>query len=342
MRRRDRLSGILYGIVIGSALGRRTEYLPLDAIHARYGTSGKMPLPTVPHLTDSGSLALSTVEALSAARFFNAPEIVRVTRAELIRWRDEWSSEESAASITRAISGLEEGQKRKYTWTRSASLVANSAVLPKAAIAAVIPDQEKALGVSQLQTALTNAAPASLVCAEMITLATRMLLDDAHPRELPAVLSSYAQKFANTPSTYRRTWLGDIESRWESKGPEELSAAWLRMAYLLDSVTGALGRTDDIVNVCEVFGTRGSPMTALASALYFAAKYSFDPNQAVSMACRTSGESADIAALTGALIGADCGTTRFHADWAQDVNDSWNIEQYVDILFDIDRKVRKE
>lgn len=335
MRQRDRLSGILYGAVIGSALGSRTEYLPLDAIHARYGTTGKMLLATTPRLTDSGSLTLATVEALRSARFYNSPETVRVTVAELARWRDEWAEDDSSAAITRAIENLADGRKRKTTWTRSPSLVPSGSVLAKAALTAVLTDKEKALGVAQLQTALTNAAPISLVTAELVSVATRLLLNDEHPRELPALLESYARRCANTPDTYRRAWLGDIEHRWESTGAQELSSAWLRAATLMSSVLDALAKGDRIVNVCEVFGARGSAATVLPAALYFTARYHTYPKDAVSMACRTSGDSADIASLTGTLIGAHHGTSRFPRDWVEETNRRWGMEEYADVLYSI-------
>jgi len=60
----DKSKGMIYGLAIGDALGRPTEFMSLSAIKTTYGEKGIQDLPDPALYTDDTQMSLALAEAL--------------------------------------------------------------------------------------------------------------------------------------------------------------------------------------------------------------------------------------------------------------------------------------
>ena len=63
----DKARGMIYGLAIGDALGRVTEFMSLSAIKTKYGEKGIQDLPDPALFTDDTQMSVAIAEALIKA-----------------------------------------------------------------------------------------------------------------------------------------------------------------------------------------------------------------------------------------------------------------------------------
>lgn len=331
---RDKIAGAMYGLALGDALGRDTEFMKLPAIRKRYGAHGYMPLPHPALFTDDTQMSLAVSYALESARSLTPRELVRTLTNEFIHWKHHDEPRAPGVTCMQAIAALKHTRRKHLSWTY-ASVVsskgcgANMRVLPTA----FIPDINVAIGASQLQAALTHGHPVALAATELTALAMRWAAEGVDLIDLPGMLLQRAKSQAGV---YRGDWLGPLENRWASvtgAGGSMMTWAWVQLEKIMTEVDVALQRSGQIKDVCAVLGGAWVAEEALACALYFAIKYADNPTLAISMASRTSGDSDSIACITGAIIGARYGQDVWPADWRARIERRSELEHSINYMW---------
>lgn len=324
---RDKIAGAVYGLALGDALGRDTEFMKLKSIHKAYGSYGYMPLPFPALFTDDTQMSIAVARALADARHFAPKELVRTLTNEFLRWKSCDEPRAPGGTCMRGIAGLLAARKLHRSWiyasqVNSKGCGANMRVLPTA----LMVDFKTAMGASQLQAALTHGHPLALAATELTALAIRWAADGVIMDKLPGLLFNHA---VAQEGIYRRDWLGALDHRWRISGEQAMRFAWQRMQFILTNVESALKR-DSIKDVCAVLGGAWVAEEALACALYFAVKYVADPTYGISMAARTDGDSDSIACIAGAILGAHSGEGAWPTEWTERIerrNDlEWSIK----------------
>ena len=64
MDEKSRSRGVIYGLAIGDAMGRPTEFLELPQIKSKYGEAGIRDLPDPALFTDDTQMSVAIAEAL--------------------------------------------------------------------------------------------------------------------------------------------------------------------------------------------------------------------------------------------------------------------------------------
>ncbi len=82
----DQARGVLFGLAVGDALGRPTEFLSLEAVKARYGPHGIQDLPDPALFTDDTQMALAIAEALVQAGDQDIETLMEAVKNEFILW----------------------------------------------------------------------------------------------------------------------------------------------------------------------------------------------------------------------------------------------------------------
>lgn len=328
---RDKIAGAVYGLALGDALGRGTEFMKLKQIHKTYGKIGYMPMPFPALFTDDTQMTIAVARALEDSRSLTPRELVRTLTNEFIRWKAQDEPRAPGVTCMTAIGKLQQTRKHHMSWTYASVIAskgcgANMRVLPTA----MIPNLDVALGSSQLQAALTHGHPVALAASELTALAIRWAAEGVDLIDLPGMLF---QRASTQRNVYRRDWLGVLENRWGRQGEYVMPMAWERMQYVLTNVDMALQRSGEIKDVCAVLGEAWIAEEALATALYFAIKYQDDPTFAISMAARTNGDSDSIACITGAIIGAARGEGYWPQQWTRRMERRTDLEHSINYMW---------
>lgn len=323
---RDKIAGSLYGLALGDAVARPTEFMRLSEIYKTYGREGYMPLPLPALFTDDTQLTLAVARALDMARHVAPRELVRTFSNEFMRWRVQDPPRAPGVSCMTSIGRLAMARRRHESWTTAPVLSKGCGANMRVAPTALLPSMDHAINLSQLQAALTHAHPVAIVATELTALAIRWAAEGADLVELPRMLLGRAYTQRNT---YREEWLGRLQARW---APGDLRRAWDRMINVLLDVVGALENRP--WDVCRALGASWTADEALATALYHAITYRDDPVLAISMAARTSGDSDSIACITGAIVGAHAGQSAWPTPWCNRIERRRDIESAVTTILD--------
>ena len=78
--------GVVYGLAIGDALGRVTEFISLHYIKSAYGQNGLTDLPDLALFTDDTQMSIAIVEALIRAGDKDLETIMQAIKDEFVKW----------------------------------------------------------------------------------------------------------------------------------------------------------------------------------------------------------------------------------------------------------------
>lgn len=329
---RSKIAGALYGVALGDALGRDTEFMRLKEIRKAYGRDAYMPLPEPALFTDDTQLTIAVARAIGDARSLKRQELVRTLADRFIEWRRVDEPRAPGVSCVKSISRLKITRKWKRSWVEapvmSRGCGANMRVVP----AALVNNIDTALGISQLQAAMTHAHPLALVATELTALAVRRAAEGMELTRLPYMLLEWSRQGGGG---YRREWLSNLDSRrWRTVGELRMTEAHHFATHRTQDVINLLRYDRQPHDVCAVLGDAWNADEALACGLYFAVHYANDPVRAISMAARTSGDSDSIASITGAIIGASQGAHIWPREWRDRIERQDDIENAIDIVHD--------
>lgn len=335
---RDKIAGSLYGLALGDALGRPTEFMKLSEITRRYGRHGVMRLPAPALFTDDTQMTLAVARALGAARWLGPNELVRTLTTEFLRWAVQDPPRAPGITCMTAVRRLAVGRVRHESWTKATVVSRGCGANMRVAPTALLPNMDDAVNISQLQAALTHGDPVALAATELTALAVRWAAEGADLTELPRMLLArcYTQR-----GVYRDRWLRDLARRWNITGHDaaqiSMGVAWVRLAGVIQDVMRALADPYGSYDVCRTLGQAWTADEALACALYLTVRYGHTPAEAISMAARTNGDSDSIACITGAIVGAYHGENAWPVEWQQRIERRRDIESAVDTIANLHR-----
>ncbi|MFC4909827.1 ADP-ribosylglycohydrolase family protein [Actinomadura gamaensis] len=316
-----RVSGSLFGLAYGDALGAPTEFLGMKQIHKRYGPDGPRDFERTPALvTDDTQMALAVAEGLVDALRnppLDAKLITPMWRRRFVDWlHDPENNRAPGNTCLRACEGLDRGLPwEEATQIGSKGCGANMRVTP-VALAPGLRDDQRA-GAAQLQAALTHGHPTGLAASELTAFATRWLLDGMSPADLPAALRQRANE---QRTVYRHDWLGALWTHSHDASAEAFIArGWDDCLAVLDRLDAALLRPDRDADPCEATGAGWIAEEAFATGLYCFLLFPDDPVAAIRRGAASSGDSDSIACLAGAFAGAHLGMDAWPAEWASHI-----------------------
>ena len=82
----NRAKGVVYGLAIGDALGRATEFMSLQSIKSTYGQDGITDLPEPALFTDDTQMSVAIAEALIRAGEKDLEAIMQAVKDEFVKW----------------------------------------------------------------------------------------------------------------------------------------------------------------------------------------------------------------------------------------------------------------
>ncbi|HEY3868234.1 MAG TPA: ADP-ribosylglycohydrolase family protein [Actinocrinis sp.] len=312
-----KVSGAMFGLAFGDALGAPTEFMSYDAIMASYGPDGPRDLAGDPaRVTDDTQMTLSVAAALATALEqppLTAGRLEAPLRAEYLAWAASPENNRAPGmTCLRAIGRLSDGGP----WVRasehgSKGCGANMRVAPVGLVPGLSEAQRA--GAAQFQAALTHGHPTALAASELTMLCVFWLRDGLAPADLPAALRErcHAQR-----DVYRGDWLGELWQRPGATGPEQFIArGWDECLGVLDRLEVALAAEDRASDPCLATGEGWIAEEALGTAVLCFLLYPDEPVRALGRAAATSGDSDSIACLAGAFAGAAHGLGAWPQDW---------------------------
>ena len=307
----DRSLGALYGLAIGDALGMPTQSLPREQIVARYGDvlSGFFAAPADQPLAaglPAGSITDDTEQALLLARLLIDGD-GRVDPAELGRrllaWEDgmrrrgslDLLGPSTAAAIHRLLAGVDPAETGRDGATNGAAMRISPVGVANA------PDDLPGL-VDQVVAAssLTHHTGLALSGAAAVAAAVSAGLAGSGVREavgLAVVAADLAQQ--------RGHWVAGGQV-----GP--------RIAWAVDLVAGC-STTELLRRVYSLIGTSLATQESVPAAFAIFSVHGDDPWLACRIAASAGGDCDTIAAMAGAMAGAQTGVAGFPAEAVEQV-----------------------
>jgi ADP-ribosylglycohydrolase len=326
---RDKIVGCIFGLALGDALGRNTEFMSLKEIRKAYGPPGLLELPTPALFTDDTQMTIAVARALADARHPSRSELVRTLTNRFTHWKNHDEPRAPGVSCMTSIKNLQLTRKHKKSWTLAPVLSKGCGANMRVAPTALLPNTEQALGVSQLQAAVTHAHPLALAATELTAMAIRLSAHGVSPEKLPSELFAHAMA---RRSSYESYWLGQLSRRWSGSRVISMHEAWTQMAEIVLNVVSVLERNVVPKDVCAVLGASWTADEAFATSLFHAIHYAGDPLLAISMAARTSGDSDSIACITGAILGAYFGEDVWPYRWVKRIERRDDLNEVIDTI----------
>jgi len=82
----SRANGMVYGLAIGDALGRVTEFMSLHDLKSAYGENGITNLPEPAFYTDDTQMSVAIAEALIRAGEKDLEAIMQAVKEDFVKW----------------------------------------------------------------------------------------------------------------------------------------------------------------------------------------------------------------------------------------------------------------
>lgn len=319
--RGERVTGCLFGLAFGDALGAPTEFLQVAEILRRWPPAGPAePAGEPARVTDDTQMALAVGEALAealAGRDMSPASVETLLRAAFVGWLNSPDNNRAPGmTCLRACEALEAGGRwLEATVKGSKGCGANMRV---AAVGLLDPEahgvsEAARAAIAQFQAALTHGHPTALAASDLTAFTIARLAAGVEPRSLVQVLRSYA---LSQRSVYHADWLGELWQRPVVESPEEFIArGWDECLGVLDRLDRALSSPDYEADPCLATGAGWVAEEAFATGLLCFLFYPDEPLKALRRAAVTSGDSDSIACLTGAFAGAHLGAGCWPRGW---------------------------
>lgn len=297
MEQLNKAKGMIYGLAIGDALGRLTEFMTLSEIKSTYGQAGIEDLPDRPLFTDDTQMSIAMAEALISAGDREIEAIMGAVKDEFIKWYHSPENNRSPGNTCLAgVSNLERGSH----WTESG--IAESKGCGSAMWAAAIGyvyqnEPEKLRKVAHAAGICTHGHPTADAACIGAAYLVKLALDDVPVYKMITELISFTS---------------GISDEWEE--------AILKVEKCLD--------WEDEETALGYLGEGWVGEEAVALALYCFLKYPGSYKKVVIRGANTDGDSDSIACIAGSISGAYLGIEAIPEDWVKRIEKS----EYLDDL----------
>lgn len=325
----DRARGSLLGLAIGDALGMPTQYLTREVIRARYGLLDRFhPGPEDNELSagvPAGRVTDDTDQAVILGRAFvsGAGRVdVRALADDLLAWEERMRSTGSldllGPSTKRALAAVADGADPEHSGRWGDTNGAAMRVAPIGIGCPAMPPQRLAEAVYQAGylTHNTNIATAG---AAAVAAAVSAAIDGA---SLPQALSAGVQAAEIGASFGHYVAGADVA---------------LRIIWAMEVVAGQ--DVDDALDlVYDLVGSGVSTQEAVPAAFAIASIAGHDPYFACRAAASLGGDCDTVAAMTGAICGAQGGASAFPVEVVEELhraNPTLGLEDLADQLLDV-------
>jgi ADP-ribosylglycohydrolase len=268
--------GVIYGLAVGDALGRPTEFLTLSRIKAAYGDKGIQELPEPALFTDDTQMSIAIAEALIEVGEQDVEAIMDGVRDAFIAWRH--SPENTRAPGRTCLTGVARMEQGTH-WSRSG--VASSKGCGSAMRAAPIGylyqnDPVKLRHVAHASGICTHGHPTADAACIGAAYLVKLAMDGVPPQNLIPELLDFTTGLS-----------------------EEWDEAILKVEQCLDWADEERG--------LNYLGKGWIGEEAVALALYCFLKYPGTYEKVVIRGANTSGDSDSIACIGGSISGAYLG-----------------------------------
>jgi len=283
--------GVIYGLAIGDALGRPTEFMTLPEIKSKYGASGITDLPDPALFTDDTQMSVAVAEALIEAGGEDIASIMAAVERQFVKWcHSPENNRAPGNACLKGVAAMEAG----VHWSKSG--VDHSKGCGSAMRAAPIGylyqnDPEKMKAVAHATGMCTHGHPTADAACIGAACLVKLALDAVEPLKMIPELLSFTSGISDEFDRAISKIYGCIE--WDD--PEEA------LQYLGEGWIGE---------------------EAAALALYCFLKSPGDYRRVVTRAANTNGDSDSIACIAGSISGACLGADAIPGDWIRRIEKS--------------------
>jgi ADP-ribosylglycohydrolase len=312
-----RISGCLFGMALGDALGADTEFIDVPRILQRYPPNGpQAPTGNPALVTDDTQMALAVGEALGAAPLPYTPQSLGPElRRTFVSWyNDPENNRAPGRTCLIACKHLADGTH----WIEASQIGskgcgANMRVMPVGLLAV---DEQTRSAIAQFQAAYTHGHPTGLAAADLTAFVIATLAEGIEPTSLMTLAHDYAEQ---QRSVYHEAWLGDLWTRAHTfdTAQDYIARGWDECLAIPRRVSVALVHVDRYSDPCLATGDGWIAEEALATALLCFLMYPDDPVAVIRRAAVTRGDSDSIACIAGSFAGAHCGVEAWPPDWIE-------------------------
>jgi len=288
----DKAKGIIYGLAIGDALGRRTEFLSLSSIKRTYGEKGIQDLPDPAFYTDDTQMSIAIAEALIKAGEKDIESIMQAVKEEFIKWYHSPDTQKKAPGRT-CLTGVA-NMERGIHWIESG--VASSKGCGSAMRAAPIGylyqhDPEKLKEVAHATGICTHGHPTADAACIGAAYLVKLALDGLSPDNMLLKMYSFTAR---------------ISDEWDQ--------TVLKVPKCLD--------WKDEEEALRYLGEGWVGEEAVALALYCFLRYPDSYEKVVIRGANTNGDSDSIACIGGSISGDYLGIDAIPDRWIKDIEKS--------------------
>ncbi len=304
----NRVKGVIYGLAVGDALGRLTEFMSLSEIKSKYGDAGITELPEPALFTDDTQMSIAIAEALIRAGEQNIDEIMVAVRDKFIKWHH--SPENNRAPGNACLTGVANMEQGKH-WSESG--VAGSKGCGSAMRAAPIAclyqdDSEKLKEVAKATGICTHRHQTAVAACIGAAYLVKLALDRVPPDKMIPELLSFTKGIS-----------------------EEFDEAILKVDECLN--------WKDEEKALNYLGEGWIGEEAVALALYCFLRYSDNYEKVVIRGANTDGDSDSIACIGGAISGAYLGIEAIPDNWIKRIEKPDYLEDLALRLYWIKKKM---
>ena len=281
----DKSMGILYGLAIGDALGKPTEFISLPEIKKSYGEKGIIELPDPAFFTDDTQMSILIAEALSKSGNDDIESTMLDIKDGFVKWvySDDWFNGGAGHTCTQGVLNMKKG----VHWSESG--IVGSKGCGSAMRAAPIGyfyqnNVGKLREVAHASGICTHNHPTADAACIGAAYLVKLALDGVDPSDMIYDLLDFTE---------------NISSEWE--------ISMLQVKHCLD--------WSDEEKALEYLGEGWVGEEAVALALYCFLRYPDDYKKVIIRAANTNGDSDSIACIAGAISGAYLGVENIPKHW---------------------------
>ena len=313
------ISGCLYGMALGDALGAETEFLDIGGILARFPPSGPQEPPGNPaRVTDDTQMALAVGDALLAApRPYEPDSFGEHLRRTFVDWYNSPDNDRAPGST--CLTGCE-NLMAGMAWHEACDMNskgcgANMRVMPVGLLHVAEATRAK---IAQFQAAFTHGHPTGLAAADLTAF---VIADLAHGGTATGLIERVRFYAQTQREIYHDDWLGRLWMRAHTMPTalQFISRGWDECLENIIRVHHALGHIDYQADPCQATGAGWVAEEAFATALLCFLMYPDDPVAVIRRAAVTSGDSDSIACIAGAFAGARHGVQAWPTAWVEHI-----------------------